>query len=158
VAADKNGGGDVRKSGEDYLKTRFRIEKAAKGSAFTLTPDPKSEIVYQDEFVNWIKTKYPYGQTDPLRPIFFCLDNEPDLWQGTHKEVHPDPVTYAEVIEKSIDYARAIKDVEPKAKIFGPVNYGWQGYVRLQNAPDAKNRDFQEVYLAEMNAAEKKEH
>ena len=155
VSADKKGDGDVRKSGPDYLTTRFAREEPAKGSPFTLTPDPKSPVVYQDEFVNWVKTKYPYGQTDPLRPIFFSLDNEPDLWNATHKEVHPDKPTYAEIIQKTTDYAKAIKAVEPKAKIFGPVNYGWQGYVRLQDAPDANNRDFQEVFLAAMQAAEK---
>jgi hypothetical protein len=158
VSADKNGDGDVRKSGDDYLKTRFHPEEPIKGSPFTLTPDPKSAVVYQDEFVNWIKAKYPYAQTDPQRPIFFCLDNEPDLWQSTHKEVHPNPTTYAEVVEKGIVYAKAIKSVLPKAKVFGPVNYGWQGFVNLQNAPDAKGRDFQEVYLAEMRAAEKTSH
>ena len=71
------------------------------------------------------------------------------------QEVHPDKPTYAEIIQKSTDYAKAIKAVEPKAKIFGPVNYGWQGYVRLQDAPDARGRDFQEVYLAAMRDAEK---
>jgi hypothetical protein len=126
-----------------------------KGSRFTLTPDPNSPVVYQDEFVNWVKTKYPYGQTDAQRPIFFSLDNEPDLWQSTHKEVHPQPLTYAELIQKSTEYAKAIKSVEPKAKVFGAVNYGWQGYLRLQNAPDAANRDFQEVFLAAMHTAEK---
>ncbi|HET6247165.1 MAG TPA: glycoside hydrolase family 44 protein [Tepidisphaeraceae bacterium] len=155
VSADKNGGGDVRKSGKDYLSTRFRVEKPAKGAPFTLTPDPNSPVVYQDEFVNWVMTKYPYGKTDPQRAIFFSLDNEPDLWNSTHKEVHPEKPTYAEVIEKNIEYAKAIKNVAPKTKIFGPVNYGWQGYVRLQAAPDANNRDFQEVYLAAMHAAEK---
>ena len=57
VAADKKGDGDVRKSGPDYLKTRFRPEMPTKGSPFTLTPDPDGPIVYQDEFVNWVKTK-----------------------------------------------------------------------------------------------------
>ena len=156
VAADKKGDGDVRKSGADYLQTRFAREEPAKGAPFTLTPDPKSTIVYQDEFVNWVKTKYPYGQTDPLRPIFYSLDNEPDLWNSTHKEVHPEKPTYAEIIQKCTEYAKAIKAVkEPGAKIFGPVNYGWQGFIRLQDAPDANNRDFQEVYLAAMHAAEK---
>ena len=32
--------------------------------------------------------------------------------------------------------------------IFGPVNYGWQGYLRLQNAADHGNRDFLDFYLA----------
>ncbi|MFM7919217.1 MAG: glycoside hydrolase family 44 protein, partial [Planctomycetaceae bacterium] len=39
VAADKNGGGDVRNSGTNYLQTRFRQEVPAKGTPFSLTPD-----------------------------------------------------------------------------------------------------------------------
>ena len=155
VAADKNGGGDVHKSGADYLQKRFRKSLPRKGAPFTLAPSPQSEVVYQDEFVNWVISHFPYGVKDPARPIFFDLDNEPDLWASTHAEVHPANPTYDEMVQRTIDYSRAIKDVAPAALILGPVNYGWQGYVRLQNAPDANNRDFQEFYLQKMAAAEK---
>lgn len=154
VAADKLGGGDVRNSGANYLETRFRQELARKGSAFSLTPNAGDDFVYADEFVNWIKTKFPYGQTDPNRPIYFSLDNEPDLWRYTHEEVHPDPVTYAELVQKTIAYASAIKSVVPNAKVFGPANYGFTGYVNLQFAPDANGRDFQEYYLQQLQQAE----
>jgi hypothetical protein len=152
VAADKKGP-TPQPATVTSLKTRFRQEIAAKGSAFTLTPDPGDKFVYQDEFVNWVKTKYPYGQTDPMRPIWFSLDNEPDLWAETHPEVHPDAPTYAEMISKSTAFTTAIKAVAPKALTFGPVSYGWYGYVRLQGAPDAADRDFLSFYLAQMKAA-----
>ena len=155
VSADKKGDGDVRNSGPDYLQTRFRPELPAKGKPFTLDPSPDSPVVYQDEFVNWVKSKYPTGPGGNADSVFFSLDNEPDLWQSSHREVHPQPVTYAELVQKSIDYARAIKAVEPAAKILGPVNYGWNGYVNLQNAPDADHRDFQEFYLQQMAEAER---
>lgn len=154
VAADKNGGGDVRNSGSNYLQTRFRQEVAAKGGPFSLTPDTTDAFVYQDEFVNWVNTSFPAGQTDPNRPIFFSLDNEPDLWSSTHAEVHPAATTYAELISKTISFADAIKDVAPNTQIFGPVNYGWNGYVNLQNAPDAAGRDFQAYYLQQLAQAE----
>ena len=153
VSADERGGGDVRKSGPDYLQTRFHREAPAKGAPFTLTPDPNAPVVYQDEFVNWVRTKYSYGETDPNRPIFFELDNEPDIWAGTHAEVHPAKVTYAELVQKTIAYATAIKNVEPNALVFGPANYGWNGYVTLQDAPDAKGRDFQVFYLRQLAQA-----
>ncbi len=153
VAADKKGGGDVHKSGANYLETRFRRSEPRKGEAFTLTPDANAPVVYQDEFVNWVKSKFLQDHED--RPVFFALDNEPDLWAHTHKQVHPKNPTYAEIVKRTVEYASAIKDVTPKAQIFGPVNYGWQGYVRLQDAPDAAGRDFQEVYLKELAAAEK---
>lgn len=154
VSADKNGGGDVRNTGPNYLQTRFRQERPIKGAPLSLTPDVNDAYVYADEFVNWVNTTYPNRQADPTRPIWFSLDNEPDLWNSTHAEVHPGAVTYAELVQKSIDYAAAIKGVAPNSKVFGPVNYGWQGFVTLQDAPDAGGRDFQSFYLAQMRAAE----
>src|SRR5207244_4020247 len=70
VSADTGIGGitgpsaDVRNSGAKYLQTRFRQELPFKNAPFTLTPDPNGPNVYQDEFVNWVKTEFPYGQSD----------------------------------------------------------------------------------------------
>jgi hypothetical protein len=152
VAADENGD-DVRTSGPNFLQTRFHQSVPAKGAPFTLTPDPNAPVVYQDEFVNWVKANFPYGQTDASRAIWFTLDNEPDIWAGSHPEVHPKKTTYAELIEKTIAYATAIKNVEPNALVFGPANYGWNGYVSLQDAPDRQGRDFHIFYLKEMAKA-----
>ncbi len=155
VAADKKADGDVRNSGPNYLQTRFRQEQAVKGKPFTLTPSPSTKIVYQDEFVNWVKRKYPYSQqANAKMPIWFSLDNEPDLWSDTHAEVHPDPVKYAELVAKTIDYAGGVKAVAPNTLVFGPVNYGYYGFVRLQGAPDANNRDFLTYFLQKMKQAE----
>jgi hypothetical protein len=68
--------------------------------------------------------------------------------------VHPNAVTYAELTQRNVDYAKAIKAVVPNAVVYGPVDYGWAGYVNLQNAPDANNRDWLEFYLDAMKAAE----
>lgn len=151
VSADKLGNGDVRNSGPDYLSTRFNQGIARKGSPFTLSPNVNDDFVYADEYVNWIKSSYP--QTDPSSPVWFSLDNEPDLWSATHAEVHPDNVTYAEMVAKSTEYAAAIKDVMPETKVFGFVSYGWNGYTTLQGAPDAGGRDFIAFFLAQMNQA-----
>ncbi|MGD0464740.1 MAG: glycoside hydrolase family 44 protein [Tepidisphaeraceae bacterium] len=152
VAADENGD-DVRTSGPNYLQTRFHQSAPVKGAPFTPTPDPNAPVVYQDEFVNWVKVNYPYGQTDANRPIWFTLDNEPDIWAENHREVHPKKTTYAELIERTIAYATAIKNVEPNALVFGPANYGWNGYVSLQDALDRQGRDFHIFYLQEMAKA-----
>ena len=50
--------------------------------------------------------------------------------------------------------AGAIKAVAPGALVFGPVSYGWQGFVRLQDAPDNGGRDFLDFYLDAMRDAE----
>lgn len=59
---------------------------------------------------------------------FFALDNEPALWNSTHRDVHPDPLTYDELWQRTRDYAAAIKAQDPNAKIFGPAEWGWCGY------------------------------
>lgn len=158
VAADKNGGGDVGQSGADYLDVRFHRSLPRKpGGAFQTTPDTSDKFVYQDEWVNFLDVKYPGAISSDTTPIFFSLDNEPDLWYATHARLRNErfgaegeKVTYAELVSLTIDYASAIKDVNPNAVVFGPVNYGWQGMVRLQDAPDANNRDFLNFYLQEM--------
>ncbi len=151
VSADKLGNGDVRNSGPDYLSTRFNQMLPRKGSAFSLTPNLTDDFVYADELVNWVKSTYP--QTNPNKPVWFDLDNEPDLWSSTHAEVHPAATTYAEMVSKSTQFAGAIKDVLPNTKVFGFVSYGWNGYTTLQNAPDANGRDFINFYLSQMNQA-----
>ncbi len=169
VAADKDGAVPL---GDPSATKRLKPEQARKGAKFTLTPAPGDPVVYQDEFVNWVK-----NNVNPNSPVFFSLDNEPDLWSETHKELRkvlldqngntiPDPVdnlpevaplTYAELLQKSKDYAAAIKSVMPNAKVFGPASYGWGGYVNLNDAPDAPLNanfpDFLDYYLQQMKAA-----
>ncbi len=155
VSSDKSPPGDVRSGGPDYLRKRFKPSRPSKNGPFYLWPSSNAPAVYQDEFVNWVKTNYPYCLSDINRPIWFSLDNEPDWWTKTHPEIRSDPITYEELVDQSIVYAGAIKNVMDSTLIFGPVNYGWFGYIRLQGAADAQNRDFQEYYLQRMAAAEK---
>jgi hypothetical protein len=148
VAADKNGGGDVRNSGSNYLATRFKKNLPAKGSAFSAMPNTTDDSVYEDEFVSWLKGAEP-GAT-----VLFLMDNEPDLWSSTHAEVHPNPVTYAELWDRNHKFSKAAKAVWPSAEILGFVSYGFNGYVSLQNASDANGRNFIDWYLDQAKAAE----
>jgi hypothetical protein len=153
VAADTNGPCPSNPSATQIAQRFFPIV-AKKGSAFAYPPSKTDGKVYADEFVAWLESQFPSAQTDPARRIFYSLDNEPDLWSSTHSEIHPAAVTYAELTQKNVDFAKAIKDVAPKAIVFGSVNYGWQGYVDLQSAPDAAGRDYLNFYLDTMKAAE----
>jgi Glycoside hydrolase family 44 len=153
VAADKNGNGDVNQT-PNYLQARFNPTLPAKGSAFSTSPNLNDDVVYQDEFVSFLEQAFPNARTDPSRTIFYSLDNEPDLWTHTHPRIQPQAVGYDELADKCIAFADAIKGVAPEAKVFGPVNYGWAGFVNLQDAPDANNRDFLEFFLERMQSAE----
>jgi len=123
------------------------------GSSPSLTPNTADNYVFTDEFANWVEqTK------DPNQTVFYSLDNEPALWGEslppgfnvdnwdnhlgnqpgrTHPEIHPYAPTFAEMREKTIDNAGAIKDVNPNAMVFGGVGYGWNGFTTLQDAVDA---------------------
>ena len=145
-------GGDVRGSA-NYLTTRFHPISFHKPSAFSLTPNLTDGVVYEDEFVNWIETTFPASRATPSHAVFYELDNEPDLWSSTHAEIHPSPVTYAEMATQSVALATAIKRVAPDALVFGFVSYGWAGYANLQSAPDAMGRDFIDFFLDNMHSA-----
>jgi hypothetical protein len=58
----------------------------------------------------------------------YILDNETGLWNSTHRDVHPDPVTYDELLEKTIAYGSAIRAADPDAVIAGPASWGWPEY------------------------------
>ena len=161
----------------NWLSDRFLPSQAAKpggpASFSTNTATLQAETtVYQDEYVNYLKVNYPSAFTaNSSTPIWFDLDNEPDLWSSTHAELRPvvpgsvtasnplgtpTPLSYSELLNDTVTYAKAIKAVAPNALIFGPVSYGWNGYVNLQNAPDSGTYgDFLTYYLNQTAAASK---
>jgi hypothetical protein len=55
----------------------------------------------------------------------YILDNEPTLWSETHRDVHPEPVTYDELLERTIAYATEVRRADPDALIAGPALWGW---------------------------------
>lgn len=56
---------------------------------------------------------------------YWVLDNEPTLWNSTHRDVHPDPLGYDELWERTVKYAEAIRRADPTAKIAGYCSWGW---------------------------------
>lgn len=151
VAADKRGDGDVRKSGPDYLRTRFKANRPRKPTPFTPVPDPNDAYVYQDELVAFLRAQRPDVK------LLLSMDNEPDLWSHTHAEIFSSPVTYADLWQRNRDFARAAKDVAPGVEVLGFVSYGFAGFLDLQKARDAHGRVFLDWYLSQARAAERLE-
>ncbi|RYG44478.1 endoglucanase A [bacterium] len=149
VSADKGPEDDVNKT-PNYLETRFHKSLPTKpGGKYDYPPNKKDKFVYQDEFVRWISRQ-------SQQPLWFSLDNEPDLWSSTHARIVPKNPGYAGILENNIAFATGIRSVAPKAWIFGPANYGWQGFRRFQDATDGNGRDFLDFYLEGMKDAGKK--
>lgn len=60
------------------------------------------------------------------RPVdIYILDNEPMLWHVTHRDVHPEPTTYDELLERTLAYGNAVRQADPEALIAGPALWGW---------------------------------
>lgn len=79
--------------------------------------------------VSWVRhfiTRYNTAANGGV--MFYNLDNEPMLWNSTHRDVHPNPASYDELRDKTYQYAPAIKAADPTAKILGPAEWGWDGY------------------------------
>lgn len=67
----------------------------------------------------------------------YFLDNEPDLWSSTHRDIRPEPVGYDELLDLTIRYGSVIRKNDPKALIAGPTSWGWLGY--FYSGLDAKD-------------------
>ena len=69
-------------------------------------------------------------------PHFFDMDNEMDIWGGTHRDVHPNPSGYEELRDTYVTEARALKGWDSKALRFGPVSCCWWFYWNGANNND----------------------
>jgi len=69
-----------------------------------------------------------YGTAAQGGVAYYDLDNEPMLWNSTHRDVHPAATTYDEMYNRTVQYAKALKDADPSAQSLGPAAWGWCAY------------------------------
>ncbi|KAB8144102.1 hypothetical protein F8S13_08590 [Chloroflexia bacterium SDU3-3] len=99
-------------------------------------PADTSEKIGADFVKEWIAhLKGQFGAADQGGVAFYNLDNEPFLWHKTHRDIHPEPVTYDELRDLTYTYGAAVKQADPAAKTLGPAEWGWTGY--FYSAKDA---------------------
>ena len=100
-------------------------------------------------------------------PFMYFLDNEPELWHVTHRDVRTTPIGYDELLQTSIAYASAIRAADPDALIAGPSPWGWPAYFYsaidaedgFGSTPDHDQHDeqgFIEWYLDQMRLYEQR--
>jgi hypothetical protein len=99
-----------------------------------------SAMVANAEFIAaWVqamKTQFPKLFAD--RRIVFALGNEPMLWHLTHRDMHPEPVSYDEYLNRFVNLAKVVKAAAPEAEIAGPELWGWPAY--FQSAQDLERK------------------
>ncbi|MFK7918045.1 MAG: glycoside hydrolase family 44 protein [Ilumatobacter sp.] len=128
-----------------------------------LAPTTTSRRFTPDDVGAWVAEM----NADDTRPFLYYLDNEPMLWNSTHRDISPDPVGYDELLERTIAYATAVRAAQPDALIGGPSVWGWPAYfysaidadAGFDAAPDRKAHSGEpliEWYLAELQAHEER--
>ncbi len=81
---------------------------------------------WASEWIGHFKSEFGTANSGGVR--FYGLDNEPDLWHETHRDVFPTALNYDQIRTNTIDYATAIKAADPAALTLGPVLMGWTYY------------------------------
>jgi len=69
-------------------------------------------------------------------PHFYDMDNEIDIWGGTHRDIHPNPSGYNELRDTYLTEARNLKTWDPLAIRLGPVSCCWWFYFNGANGND----------------------
>ncbi len=156
VAADKNGSVS---DDEVAPSARWNTVKAKKDGALSMTPDLTDGTVYMDEYVNYLVQTL--GDSTTKTGIqAYSLDNEPVLWNDTHPLNHPEEVTNSELISKSVELARVVKEIDPNAEVFGPAFWGVLPCIQISDSdPDWQVQKgnyswYLDYYLEQMAKAE----
>jgi Glycoside hydrolase family 44 len=132
-------------------------------------PDPKQTSIASTPAMAaaWVKAIRSGGFSANAPLDMYFLDNEPDLWDSSHRDIRSTPSTYDELLEKGITYATALRAADPTTPIAGPSSWGWPGYfysaadaaAGFSAKPDRRAHGdvpFLEWYLGEMAKAEKR--
>jgi hypothetical protein len=138
------------------------------GAPITGNDPTDTSVAVGPQFVkNWINHFVSrYGTAANGGVLFYNLDNEPDLWFETHRDLFSTAWKYQEFRDRSYLYARAVKEADASALTLGPVVHGWTYYWHSPYdgqrgdwaSPDDRNANggtpFAPWYLQQMKAYE----
>ena len=93
--------------------------------------DPAGSV-YRNQWIETISANF--GK----QPHFYSLDNEPDIWSQTHRDVHPEPTGYDELATAIFKEGHAVKAYDSQALRMGPVSCCWYYY---WNGVDNNDKD-----------------
>jgi len=97
--------------------------------------------VYRDDWAAALATAFGTGSCPiPYSTItschFYDMDNEIDIWGGTHHDIHPNPSGYDELSTTFLTEANNLKTWDPQAVRLGPVSCCWWFYWNGANSSD----------------------
>jgi hypothetical protein len=162
VAGDESGPVSVANPPDmTRFKKLFFEKKTVSSEPFTVKPSVSDDYVYVDEFIWALDRKFAnqniFGAKPSMQPVFVSLDNEPELWKGTHLEIQGKTgITADSYIARTISLATALKKQFPELVIFGPAHYGFLGLYNWNGEMSASlsgSNWFTDKYLTALKAA-----
>jgi len=100
---------------------------AATGKAITgnnpLDANTPNSVSIQQAWVQHLISTWGLAANGGLK--YYIMDNEPSLWNSTHRDIHPAPETYSEIYNDYVSYAGAVRALDPNAVIVGPEEWSW---------------------------------
>ena len=105
---------------------------------------PTGNCVYRQPWAQALATAFGSTKVCPVPNSaitschFYDMDNEPDIWSGSHRDVHPTASGYDELANTYEAEASALKTWDPAAVRFGPVSCCWWFYWNIGPAGDDK--------------------
>ena len=94
--------------------------------------DPPNSV-YRNQWATALATAFGAS------PHFYDMDNEIDIWGGTHVDIHPNGSGYNELRDTYLKEARNLKGWDPQAIRLGPVSCCWYFYWNLPSSTDNKS-------------------
>ncbi len=112
------------------------------------TPSGGTPCVYRNTWAQALAAAFNTPTPVPTCPIpystiaschFYDMDNEIDIWGGTHHDIHPNPSGYDELANVYLTEAGNLKGWDPQAVRLGPVSCCWWYYWNGANSADKGN-------------------
>ncbi len=98
-----------------------------------------------------------FGRAATGGVAIYDLDNEPEWWDATQRDVHPLPFTYDELANNDIATALAVKTADPTAQVAGPViSYWWDFFYSKQDVESGWSTG--PCYVPWQNPVDRKAH
>lgn len=108
------------------------------GTSVHNNPLDASVVAGPEFMVSWIREmRHEFPEAMAAGRIILALGNEPMLWNKTHRDVHPEPVSYDSYLKRFIGMAKAVRGEAPGVLIAGPELWGWPAY--FQSARDRES-------------------
>jgi hypothetical protein len=116
---------------------KYDPQRAEAGDGYSLAgdklkplPPTQTSIPAPPELIRgWVQKLRDADRARGNRAVdLYILDNEPSLWNETHRDVRPEPLGYDELLDRTVRYAAAVKEADPEALIAGPAEWGWTNY------------------------------